>query len=88
MENRCGIIGILPCVVIISLETGASMTMIACIDMLLVRVLKEQPRLSISKFRSKEVYSAENWSNEMERFGGTRYKISQDAPGAKFKFGK
>ena len=41
-----------------------------------------------SKFRSKEVYSAESWANEIERFGGTRYKNSQDAPGTKFNFGK
>ena len=32
-------------------------------------------RLCISKFRSKEVYSAESWANEIERFGGTRLKI-------------
>ena len=36
---------------------------------------KKGPRLCVSKFRSKEVYSAKNWANEIERFGGTRYKI-------------
>ena len=42
-----------------------------------VAILKEKkgPRLCISKFRSKEVYSAKNWANEIERFGGTRNKI-------------
>ena len=54
VENRRVIIGILPCVVIASLETGASTAIIACIDMLMVRrnparrrkvrVLKEQMR--------------------------------------------
>ena len=37
VENRRVIIGILPCVKITSLETGASMAIIACIDMLTVR---------------------------------------------------
>ena len=37
VENRRVIIGILTCVVITSLETGASMAMVACIDMLMVR---------------------------------------------------
>ena len=36
---------------------------------------KKGPRLCISKFRSKEVHSAESWADEIERFGGTRYKI-------------
>ena len=36
---------------------------------------KKGPRLCISKFRSKEVYSAESWANEIERFGGARHKI-------------
>ena len=48
-----------------------------------VRVLKEQlrfwkkkgPRLCISKFSAEEVCPAESWANEIERFGGTRYKI-------------
>ena len=90
VEKRRVIIGILPCVVITSLQTGASMATIACIDMLMVRrnparcrkvrVLKEQLRfckkkclrLCGSKFKSKEVYFAESWANEIERFGGTR----------------
>ena len=42
-----------------------------------VAILKEKkgPRLCISQFSAKEVYSAESWANEIERFGGTRYKI-------------
>ena len=36
---------------------------------------KKGPRLCISKFRSKEVYSSEIWANEIERFGGTHHKI-------------
>ena len=54
VEKRHVIIGILPCVVITSLETGAFVAIIACIDMLMVkrnpargrkvRVLKEQLR--------------------------------------------
>ena len=54
VENRRVIIGILPCVIITSLETGASVAIIACTDMLMVRrnpargrkvrVLKEQLR--------------------------------------------
>ena len=54
VENRRVMIDIIPCVVIASLETGASMAIIACIDMLMVRrnparsrrkkVLKEQLR--------------------------------------------
>ena len=36
---------------------------------------KKGPSLCISKFRSKEVYSAESWANEIERFGGTHHKI-------------
>ena len=41
-----------------------------------VAILKAKgPRLWISQFRSKEVYSSGNWANETERFGGTSYKI-------------
>ena len=36
---------------------------------------KNGPRLCVSKFRSKEVYSAESWANEIGRFGGTHHKI-------------
>ena len=36
---------------------------------------KKGPKLCISKFRSKEVYSAESWANEIERFGGTCFQI-------------
>ena len=86
------IIGILPCVVITSLETGAFMAVTACIDMLMVRrnparsrrkrVLKEQlrrkrgPRLCISKFRSKEVYSAESWATRLNASAGHAIKFS------------
>ena len=88
VKDRRVIFGILPCVAITGLETDASMAIIACILMLMVRsksestqgavaILKEKkgPRLSISKFRSKEVYSAESWANKIGRFGGTREKI-------------
>ena len=46
-----------------------------------VAILKEKksPRLCMSKFRCKKVYSSECWANEIERF---------DGPGTKFKFGK
>ena len=37
VKDRRVIIGTLPCVVITSLETDASMAIIACIDMLMVR---------------------------------------------------
>ena len=36
---------------------------------------KKGPRLCVSKFRSKEVYPAESWANEIARFGGTHHKI-------------
>ena len=36
---------------------------------------KKGPGLCISKFRSKEVYSAESWRIGIERFGGTHQKI-------------
>ena len=65
VANRRVIIGILPCVVVTSLETGASIARIVCIDMLMVRripargrkvrVLKEQLRFWKKK-RSKVVY--------------------------------
>ena len=43
--------------------------------------------MCISKFRSKEVYSAEGWANEIEHIGGTHHKILKTR-GTKFKFGK
>ena len=36
---------------------------------------KKSPRLCMSKFRSKEVYSAESWRIGIARFGGTHHKI-------------
>ena len=36
---------------------------------------KKSPRLGISKFRSKEVYSTKIWASEIARFGGTHHKI-------------
>ena len=84
VKYRRVMFGILPCVVISSLETDAFMAIVACIDMLMVRrrksELKEQLRFWVQgcvsqKLRSTEVHSAESWANEIERFGGTQHKI-------------
>ena len=42
-----------------------------------VAILKEQKfqGFASQNSRSKEVYSAKSWANEIERFGGTHYKI-------------
>ena len=53
-----------------------------------VAIVSKSPRLCISQITSKDVHSAGSWANEIELFGGTRCKNSQDASGAKFKFGK
>ena len=94
VKDRRVIFDILPCVVITSLETGAFVVIIACVDMLMVirnparsqrkkvtqgavAILrqKKSPRLCISTFRSKEVYSVVSWGNGIERIGGTHHKI-------------
>ena len=52
-----------------------------------VAILKKSPRMCISKFRSKEVYSAEG-QTRLTASAGRAIKNSQDAPGTKFRFGK
>ena len=54
-----------------------------------VAILKEKVQGCVSQNSDpKKSVLSESWANEIERFGGTRYKNSHDAPGTKFKFGK